>query len=184
MFSIDILKVFTQPAYYSAKAVVPFLCFATILQSGYFIVAIGIGLTKKAQHTVWITFIACFTNIALNFLLTPAYGALGASFSLMISYGLVFILTLIMSQKHYPIPYSFNKVLIVFIPTAIIIGVTYYYDLKIFPRIVIAAVFIILSSAYFYNNYKESDEFKLVINKIKKIKSFSFKQTEQTKLEI
>lgn len=102
----------------------------------------------------------------------------------MVSYGLIFILTLMMSQKHYPIAYSYNRILIVFIPTALIIGVTYYYNLKILPRLIIAIIFVILSSAYFYNNYKDSDEFKLFLNKIKKLKSFSSKQNDQSKLEI
>ena len=51
MFSIDILKVFTQPNFYAARAVVPFLCTSVFLSSAYFIVSIGINITKKLQHT-------------------------------------------------------------------------------------------------------------------------------------
>jgi O-antigen/teichoic acid export membrane protein len=184
MFSIDILKVFTQPAYYTAKAVVPFLCFATVLQSGYFIVCIGIGLTKKAQHTVWITSVAAAVNLVMNFFLTPLYGALGASFSLMIAYALIFILTLIMSQKNYPIPYTYEKVLAIFIPAAIIIGVTYYYNIKILPRIIISLVFSVISGFYLYRTYKDSEEFKSFFNKVKKIRIYTFKQPDRNNIDI
>jgi O-antigen/teichoic acid export membrane protein len=184
MFSIDILKVFTQPAYYTAKAVVPFLCFATVLQSGYFIVAIGIGLTKKAQHTVWITIGAAAINILLNFLLTPVYGALGASFSLMITYAVIFILTLMMSQKYYPINYSYNRVLAFFIPTAVIIAVTYYYNIKLIPRLIISAFFILLAGIYLWRSYRDSAEFRSFLTKIRKIRVFTFKQPDRSNIDI
>jgi O-antigen/teichoic acid export membrane protein len=184
MFSIDILIVFTQPAYYTAKAVVPFLCFATILQSGYFIVCIGIGLTKKAQHTIWITFVAALLNIMMNFFLTPIYGALGASFSLLIAYTLIFVLTLIMSQKNYPIAYSYEKVLAIFFPSAIIIGITYYYNLTIIPRSIFSIIFFLVSGFYLYRTYKDSEEFREFFSKVKKIKVYTIKQPDQNNLDI
>jgi O-antigen/teichoic acid export membrane protein len=184
MFSIDILKVFTQPAYYSAKVVVPFLCIATVLSSAYFIVAIGIGLTKKAQHTVWITLIGASINLLLNYLLTPVYGVIGASFALMCSYFVIFILTLLMSQKHYPIPYNYSKVIFLFIPAAVIIGLSYYFNLKLFIRIPVSFLYLSFSFIYLYLSYKNSPELKKVIAKIRKIKNYRFKQPENPNLDL
>ena len=159
MFSIDILTVFTQPEYYSAKAVVPFLCFSTIFWSGYFIVAVGINITKKLHHTIWITVAAAALNIILNFLLTPSFGAIGASFSIMSANFLIFILTLNISQKHYRIKYSYGKLLFLLLPAILIIFITYMYDFSLALRIGISSVYIIVAVIYIYKTNKDSEEF-------------------------
>ena len=66
MFSLDILKVFTQPDFYSAKVVVPFLCTSVFFTNAYFIVSIGINITKKLQHTIWITIFSALVNIGVK----------------------------------------------------------------------------------------------------------------------
>jgi O-antigen/teichoic acid export membrane protein len=184
LFALDFLKIFTRPAYYSARFVVPFLCMAVVLLSGYFIVSIGIGLTKKVQHTIWITLIGAIINIMLNYLLTPVYGAIGASFALMCSYLVIFILTLLMSQKHYPIPYNYSKVIFLFIPAAVIIGLSYYFNLKLIIRIPVSLLYLSFSFIYLYLSYKNSPELKKVIAKVRKIKNIRFKQPENPNLDL
>lgn len=181
MFSIDILKVFTQPAYYSAKAVVPFLCLSVVFYSGYFIVAIGMGVTKKAQHTVWITVLAALLNIGLNFLLTPAIGVVGAAFSIMTANFLIFILTITVSQKLYYIQYKYLQVAILFIPSVVIIAVCYYFDFKLLYRIMFSAGYSMFAGIYLYYKLKDSDEFKKIVDKLKSIGGQ--KHAEKTALE-
>ncbi|MEO8512476.1 MAG: polysaccharide biosynthesis C-terminal domain-containing protein, partial [Ignavibacteria bacterium] len=171
MFSIDLLKVFTQPAYYSAKAVVPFLCLSVVFFSGYFIVAIGIAITKKARHTIWITLVAAAVNIVMNFLLTPAIGAVGAALSIMTANFLIFILTLSVSQKLYPIDYGYFRIAALFLPAAIIVAVSYYFDLKIAVRIILALVYFASAGIYLYFSLKNSDEVKKIIEKIRSMGS-------------
>lgn len=173
MFSIDLLKVFTQPAYYSAKAVVPFLCMSVVFFSGYFIVSIGIAVTKKAQHTIWITLTAAAVNIGMNFLLTPAIGAVGAALSIMTANFLIFILTLSVSQKLYPIDYGYLRIAALLLPAAVIVAVSYYYDLSLAYRIPLAAVYFISAAVYLYFNLRNSDEMKMLIGKVRSMGSKS-----------
>jgi len=167
IFSIDILKVFTQPEYYSAKVVVPFLCMSTVLNSAYFIVAIGINLTKKLQHTIWITISAALLNIGLNFLLIPDYGVIGAAFCLMIANLTIFLLTFFISQKYYPINFRFGIILLILIPSALIIAASYYFELKIFARIIITVIYIAITSTYLYHSIKHSNEFRNLLAKVR-----------------
>ena len=171
MFSIDILKVFTQPAYYSAKAVVPFLCMSVVFFSGYFIVSIGIAITKKAQHTIWITLTAAAVNIVMNFLLTPTIGAVGAALSIMTANFLIFMLTLSVSQKLYPVDYGYFKIAALFLPAAVIVTVSYYFDLKLTIKIILGVVYFISAGTYLYLNLKNSDEMKMILKKIKSMGS-------------
>lgn len=184
MFAIDILKIFTQPAYYNARAVVPFLCIATVLSSAYFIVSIGIILTKKVQHTIWITITAACFNIILNYFLTPVYGALGASISLMLSYFIILVLALKMSQKHYPIPYTYSRVILLFIPAAVIVTFSYYFGFTLITRILLSLLYLTFSIIYLYLNYKNSPELINAVNKVKSLKSYKFKHTDNSNLDI
>ncbi|MCI0448534.1 MAG: polysaccharide biosynthesis C-terminal domain-containing protein [Chlorobi bacterium] len=171
MFSIDILKVFTQPDFYSAKAVVPFLCVSVFFTNAYFIVTVGINITKKIQHTIWITITSALVNIGLNFLLTPTFGPVGAAFCIMSANFMIFLLTYIISQKYYKINYKYRNILIMLVPASAIIFAAYYMNLKLMPRIIISGLYLVLSSIYIYFKYKDSEEFLKIVNKIKKLKS-------------
>lgn len=167
MFSIDILKVFTQPAYYSAKAVVPFLCMSVVFFSGYSIVAIGIAITKKVQHTIWITILAALLNILMNFILTPEIGAVGAALSIMTANFLIFALTLAVSQKLYHIEYQYVRIAMLMLPAAIIVAVSYYYELVLYVRIILSAAYLIFAAMFLYFNLRNSDEVKRLIKRFK-----------------
>lgn len=169
MFAIDILKVFTQPDFYSAKAVVPFLCTSVFFNSAYFIVSIGINLTKKLNHTIWITLLAAGANIGLNFILTPLFGPVGAAFCLMSANFLIFLLTLIVSQRYYPIDYRHKKVLVMLTPAFFIILASYYFNFNIILRIILSAVFFVISIYYIYYNFKDSIEYNQIKIKIFRI---------------
>ncbi|MCX7877356.1 MAG: oligosaccharide flippase family protein [Ignavibacteria bacterium] len=171
MFSLDILKVFTQPEYYSARAVVPFLCASTVLVSAYFIVSIGMGITKKVQHTVWITLTAAALNIIMNYLLTPMFGPVGASFSIMTANFLIFYLTYLMSQRFYPIDYKITLIAILLIPAIVIIALTYYLNLPLELKIIVSSLYLSASSLIVYSNFRNSAEFQKIIKLLTKAKS-------------
>jgi O-antigen/teichoic acid export membrane protein len=171
MFAIDILKVFTQPDFYAAKAVVPFLCASVFFSSAYFIVSIGINLTKKLQHTIWITLLAAGANIGLNFLLTPVFGSVGAAFCIMTANFIIFLLTYIISQKYYPVDYKHGKILVMLIPAVIIIAVSYYFNFTLVPRIIISTVYLAASGIYVYKSFKDSEEFRKILGRFKKNKA-------------
>lgn len=171
LFAIDILKVFTQPDFYAAKAVVPFLCASVFFTSAYFIVSIGINLTKKLQHTIWITLLAAGVNIGLNFILTPLFGPVGAAFCIMMANFVIFLLTYIISQKYYHVDYKFRKILTLLVPAIVIIFISYYYNLTLVPRIIISSVFFICAAMFVYYGFKDSEEFKQLKTKIKSITS-------------
>ena len=181
LFAINILKVFTQPNYYDAKAVVPFLCFSTVFASAYFIVAIGINIVKKVQHTIWIMFCGAAVNITLNYFLTPKIGGVGAAFSIMTANLTIFLLTMLVSQRYYYVPYKFNKILFVLIPAGVLIWVCYFYDLGIFYRIIIAVIATTYFVIFLYKNFKNADEFTKLIQFAGDLNIFSKKNRAKAK---
>jgi O-antigen/teichoic acid export membrane protein len=72
------IQLMTTAAFYDAHQVVPLLILATLFLGIYTNVTIGVGITGKTEYHAVIVVMAALVNIALNFLLIPAHGMLGA----------------------------------------------------------------------------------------------------------
>ena len=184
MFSIDILKVFTQPSYYSAKAVIPFLSLSTVLSSAYFLVVLGMNLTKKLKHTIWITFTAAGINIISNYLLIPKIGAVGAAFSIMTANFIIVVLTFRTSQKYYFVRFEYLKIIIIAVPAAVIIAFSYYFELRLIPRIILSFLYSAFSAIFVYKSFKHTEELKKILKKISNIKHKFSPQADSNNIDL
>lgn len=178
LFANEILRLLTQPAYYSASILIPLLCFSSLFTGAYFIANAGIGLSKKLQHTIWITIIAAAINIGLNSLLTPAFLAVGSSIAILAANFTIFLLTLLISQKYYRIEYKYSFIIYLILSSSIVLGLNSLFYFNILIKIVIALLFLSISGYYVYNNYKHSEEFRKVVEMIRK---FTRKNEDDTK---
>jgi len=111
MFSYEILWLITTPDYYGGSKVVPFLVPA-ILLSQLYIFAPGIGIAKKTQITMYINLIGAMLNIALNYMLIPRFGFIGAGMATLISHLIIFIAKMRYSQKFYKIPFKWANTIL------------------------------------------------------------------------
>ena len=96
----------------SADAV-PLLCFATAAYSGYSVLAIGIGRTRQTQFNWIVSGSAALVNIALNIVLIPPYGMMGAAVATLAAYLVLFVGMWLRSNSVYPVPYQWRRVLTV-----------------------------------------------------------------------
>jgi O-antigen/teichoic acid export membrane protein len=94
----------------SADAV-PLLCFATAAYSGYSVLAIGIGRTRQTQFNWVVSGSAALVNIALNIVLIPPYGMMGAAVATLAAYLVLFVGMWLRSNSVYPVPYQWRRVL-------------------------------------------------------------------------
>lgn len=110
MFSSDILRILTTPAFYEGSDVVVFLVPAFFLANMY-IFAPGISIAKKTEVFVWINIFGAIINIILNYLLIPIFGIRGAAFATMMGNFIAFLSNIIIGQKYYRIPYQWLRLL-------------------------------------------------------------------------
>lgn len=113
IFSPEALKILTTEAYYEASIVVPYLVFGLIGNGVYYIVNVGVNVTKKTVHIGWTTGFAAVCNVSLNFLLIPRFGLVGAALANMVSFWVSAILLFFISQHYYPIPFNLGDALII-----------------------------------------------------------------------
>jgi O-antigen/teichoic acid export membrane protein len=98
------------PAFESASRVVGPLAFAAVAFAGYIVVAIGVGRAKRTQFNWVVTGAAAAINIALNLLLIPPYGMMGAAIATIAAYSTMFFGMVWWSQRVYPIAYQWRRI--------------------------------------------------------------------------
>jgi O-antigen/teichoic acid export membrane protein len=73
--------------------------------------AIGVGRTKRTQFNWVITGLAAAVNIALNLILIPRYGIMGAAVATVAAYAVMFAAMTWYAQRVFPTPYQWRRVL-------------------------------------------------------------------------
>jgi O-antigen/teichoic acid export membrane protein len=101
----------TKPEFYRADEAVGLLAFASTAYAGYTVLAIGIGRARQTQFNWIVSGAAAALNIALNFALIPRYGMMGAAVSTAAAYVALFAGMTLNSQRVYPVPYQWRRVL-------------------------------------------------------------------------
>ena len=106
----ELLRVMATPAYYGAAAVVPIIAFAQALDGLTFTVNVGVLLSKKSYLRMAAVVAAAAVNVALNFLLIPRYGMVGAAWATLVGFLVQVTVALSLSLREYWIPYHWFRV--------------------------------------------------------------------------
>ena len=99
------------PEFASASRVVGPLAFAAVALGGYIVISIGIGRARRTQFNWVITGAAALVNVTLNLALIPRYGMMGAAAATVAAYGVMFAGMAWWSQRVFPVPYQWRRVL-------------------------------------------------------------------------
>jgi O-antigen/teichoic acid export membrane protein len=98
------------PAFADASQVVAPLAFAVVVFAGYVVVVIGVGRARRTQFNWVVTGAAAVVNVALNLLLIPPYGMMGAAVATIAAYATMFGGMTWWAQRIYPVPYQWRRV--------------------------------------------------------------------------
>lgn len=110
LFAHDIIVLWTTPAFYDASAVVVFLVPAILLSQMY-IFAPGVFIAGKTHLVWWINLSGAILNTAFNAFLIPRLGIQGAAIATLIGYLAVFCGYMVLSQKFYPVPHDWWRLI-------------------------------------------------------------------------
>lgn len=114
LLSPYILRILTPPAYHGAWLSVPLLAFAIVLNGCYHVFSVGVNVMGKTKYVSVTTAIAATTNLALNFLLIPRLGPIGAAVATIVAQLISAITLYFVAQRTYHIPYDLTLVGAVF----------------------------------------------------------------------
>ncbi|HEX7844953.1 MAG TPA: polysaccharide biosynthesis C-terminal domain-containing protein, partial [Chitinophagaceae bacterium] len=112
--------------------IVPLLALGNIFLGIYYNLSIWYKLTHKNMTGAFITLAGAAITITLNILLIPKFHYLGAAIATFVCYLFMMIVSYVLGQKHYPVPYA-RKKLIAYIVLVVLIylahlGLVYLWD--------------------------------------------------------
>ena len=108
--NIDILKHFIQnESYWVGLGVVPVLLLANIFLGIYYNQSIWYKLSNKTKFGAYIAICGAILTIVINVIFIPVYGYWASAWATLIVYAFQMILSYILGQVYYPIPYNLKK---------------------------------------------------------------------------
>ncbi|MGC9365792.1 MAG: oligosaccharide flippase family protein [bacterium] len=149
IFANEIILVLSTAEYLPSHPVIPFLLLSNLLFNLQFFM-LGIYIKNKTYYLTITALISVFINISLDIWLIPLLGIIGAALATMVSYIIMFVTNMIISQKLHHIPYKFKKNLYFIMPWFIFCIFFNYYPLVPFKSILIKIilVFLFLTTAH------------------------------------
>jgi len=101
--------------------------------------------SDKTYLILIITFIGFIINLICNYFLIPMFEISGAAYSLLITYFILSVLILFISQRIYPIKFNFIKILILLLTGIVLL---YLNSSNILLNIVFIVVYLLISSYF------------------------------------
>jgi O-antigen/teichoic acid export membrane protein len=98
-------------AYWVGLAVVPVLLMANLFLGINFNLSIWYKLTDKTRFGALIAIFGAIITIVLNLLMIPRYGYMGSAYVTLIAYSSMSLLSYILGQRNYPVPYQLPRIL-------------------------------------------------------------------------
>lgn len=107
---MDIFKrIFMSPEYFDGVRVVPILLLASFFLGVYYNLTIWYKLTNKNLAGSFIASGGLVVTLVLNWWWIPLYGYYGSSWVTFICYGGMMVVSYMLGQKYYPVPYDVRR---------------------------------------------------------------------------
>ena len=106
----DLLALVVGPDYAAGADVITWTAVGVLFQGVYLLTSIGLNITKHTQYYPVSTITGAACNVALNFVLIPRFGIVGAAWANAAAYALQAGVAFVLSQRFYPIRYELGRV--------------------------------------------------------------------------
>ena len=148
-FSEEMIKILTIKEFYPSMYIVPIYVYFYFFSIIGTIIVPQLLFVEKMIYRLPISVVSVIMNIALNVLLIPRFGAIGAAIATTLSQLMVSIVGIYLSQRVYPLPIGILKlirlytILLIFtIPVYPIMALSINFFLKIVIKLSIILLFI------------------------------------------
>ncbi|MFD2284821.1 oligosaccharide flippase family protein [Pedobacter petrophilus] len=130
--NIEILKYFISrdqahlAEYWVGLPAVPYLLVGYVCLGIYMNLSIWYRLSDQTRFGLYISLVGAVITIVFNMILIPKYSYMGSAWVSMATYGTMMIISYILGQKYYPIPYNLKKILGYLIVSTIIVFSSFF----------------------------------------------------------
>lgn len=107
---IDLVKVIIDPAYHEGLRVVPIVLMGNLFFGIYFVLSLWYKLKDMTRYGAYIALAGATVSLTLNFMLIPVSGYMGSAVAVFFSYFIMVVISYLLGQKYYPIPYDLKRI--------------------------------------------------------------------------
>jgi O-antigen/teichoic acid export membrane protein len=122
LFSRWIVRALAAPEFFDSYEAIGLVSTAVTLYALYLVLVVILGRTGRTEFNFPAAIGALVANVALNLLLVPPLGIAGAGLALVGSYIVVLGLMYVFTQRLFPVPYEWGRLLRVVLTVAAIVG--------------------------------------------------------------
>ncbi|WP_316790967.1 lipopolysaccharide biosynthesis protein [Pedobacter frigoris] len=162
--NIEILKHFISrdkehiADYWVGLPAVPYLLFGYVCLGIYMNLSIWYRLSDQTRFGLYISIVGAVITIVLNFVLIPKYSYMGSAWVSMLAYFVMMVISYVLGQKYYPIPYELKKIVIYLLVSVVLVILSFW----VFNRNIIIgnALLLAFAAGVFYF---EKDQLKSIL---------------------
>ncbi len=122
LFSRWMVRALAAPEFFDSYEVIGLISTAVTLYALYLVLVVILGRTGRTEFNFPAAIGALVANVALNLALVPPLGIVGAGLALVASYLVVLGLMYVFTQRLFPVPYEWGRLLRVVLIVAAIVG--------------------------------------------------------------
>jgi O-antigen/teichoic acid export membrane protein len=122
LFSRWIARILAAPEFFDSYEAVGLIATGVTLYALYMVLVVILGRTGRTEFNFPATIAALAANVVLNLALVPALGIVGAGLALVGSYVVVVALMYVFTQRLFPVPYEWGRLLRVLSISALLVA--------------------------------------------------------------
>ncbi len=122
LFSRWVVRALADPKFFDSFEVIGLISVAVTLYALYLVLVVILGRTGRTEFNLPAAFAALVVNLVLNLVLVPSLGIVGAALALVASYLVVLGLMYAFTQRLFPVPYEWGRLLRVVLTVAALVG--------------------------------------------------------------
>ena len=117
-----IVRALAAPEFFGSYKAIGLIATAVTLYALYMVLVVILGRTGRTDFNFPATIAALVVNVALNLILVPPLGIVGAGLALVASYLVVLALMYGFTQRLFPVPYQWGRLARVVLAAAVLVG--------------------------------------------------------------
>lgn len=144
----DIFKIIIGSEYHAGLFIVPILLLANLFLGIYYNQSVWYKLTDKTAFATIIPIAGALITLVMNYFLIPVIGYAGSAWATFACYFSMVVMSWVIGQKHYHVPYNLRKILFYLISSVILCLIGLYilnhssnHTITILSRIILFGIF-------------------------------------------
>ena len=122
LLSRQLVDLLAAPEFFEAHEAIGLLATAVSLYALYLVMVVILGRTGRTERSFPATIAGTVANVALNLILIPPLGIVGAAIALVGSYVIVVAAMYALTRKVFPVPYEWGRLALLVLATAALIA--------------------------------------------------------------